>query len=298
MVRKQTLRISALAIVVLLFAGLSTASVYTVSSQSDWKKGTFNGTSADRKDNSGTLGLGYINNTDLTTPVWQFRMDRNIAGSGGTVYDYSGRGQDAETNGSVGTGASGIWGTNSFDFVEADGDRLPIKHSYNSSGVIKKMTVSIWVKQEGSSSSQQMIASYDRSEYWRLSADDCKNSNDGYIAFCWTDSAATTHDSNVSWGGSGSGWHLVTVTFDGDRTNEVKYYVDGELKRSVDQVASGTYMGSGTSRYGYVNAGSEASSFAGSINNGHHFIGKLDEAVYWDSNSLSGTQIETLYRFG
>lgn len=35
--------------------------------QSDWHTGTFNGTSADRNDNSGTLGIGYLNGTGEDT---------------------------------------------------------------------------------------------------------------------------------------------------------------------------------------------------------------------------------------
>lgn len=54
----------------------------------DWNAGTFNGTSADRKVYSGTLGIGYPSGDYFEGLEGFWRLDRAVSGSGGTVADY------------------------------------------------------------------------------------------------------------------------------------------------------------------------------------------------------------------
>ena len=94
----------------LFVTSTASAASFTVETQADWNNGTFNGTSADRADNSGVLGIGYLNGTFRN--YW--RMDD---GSGTTVTDYSGN-EDASKNG--GSWADGVWGTGAFENENID----------------------------------------------------------------------------------------------------------------------------------------------------------------------------------
>ncbi|PSG99959.1 MAG: hypothetical protein BRC28_01940 [Nanohaloarchaea archaeon SW_4_43_9] len=91
-----------------------------ISDQKDWNTGSYTGTSADRKNSSGTLGIGYRNGSagnDLTKGlVGYWRMDRES----GNVIDYSGEGNDGTPENGVSRGVNGTFSTQSFDFDGAD----------------------------------------------------------------------------------------------------------------------------------------------------------------------------------
>jgi hypothetical protein len=117
---------------------------------SDWnQEGEFNATSASRKDNSGNLGLGYRNGTPDDSLVGYWRMDRNVAGDGGTVKDYSGYGNDGTTQNNVNTGVQGVFGSSASEFRD-DAITGPEDPSlqYNNH------TLSFWIKQTSSLDSE------------------------------------------------------------------------------------------------------------------------------------------------
>jgi hypothetical protein len=101
--------------VLFLLTGVSAAEV-EVSTQQDWNQGDFTGTSADRNDNSGNLGLGYRNGTSSDSLIGYWRLDRSISGSGGTVLDYSGDGNDGTAKNGLKAGESGIFSTKTYEF--------------------------------------------------------------------------------------------------------------------------------------------------------------------------------------
>lgn len=91
----------------------------TVETREDWNDGSFDKTSADRDEESGELGIGYISGSstpiDTTQPFVEdqfiyYRMD-----SSGTQTDYSGNNNDGSVSGSP-SGVSGVFGTNALSF--------------------------------------------------------------------------------------------------------------------------------------------------------------------------------------
>ncbi|MFB6215979.1 MAG: hypothetical protein ABEJ72_03290, partial [Candidatus Aenigmatarchaeota archaeon] len=160
---------------VLSLMGFSSAASFTVSSQSDWNKGTFNGTSADRKDNSGVLGIGYLNGSNSGQPnqdglnngslVGYWRMDASSDPLPGSfnVADYSGEGNNGTSTGFEGDerGSQGVFGTNSFDF-DGNDDAVDTSSTYFHTST---WTESAWFKMPTDASSKRhaILGTYDGS---------------------------------------------------------------------------------------------------------------------------------------
>ena len=113
-------------------------------------------------------------------------------------------------------------------------------YNYNSTG-ITEVTVEAWVKT--TDGTDQMIASYDRSEYWRLAINGNGagtgqvswniNTNSGILDF---GSTTTVNDGE---------WHHVVGVYDNGLAS---IYIDGVLDA---QTTFGTSLGSGVTRFGF-----------------------------------------------
>ncbi len=125
----------------------SGAGVVEVTDQADWNEGTFNGTSADRDDNSGNLGLGWLNGTNPASTglenglVAYWRLD----GTGGDVLDYSGNAYHGTNEGAT-RGVDGVFGTNAFDFI-SNNDNVYAELDWDSRPTgSDPFAISMWVK--------------------------------------------------------------------------------------------------------------------------------------------------------
>jgi hypothetical protein len=135
-----------LVVLVSLTTGVSAAEV-EVTTQQDWNQGDYSGTSAERNDNSGDLGLGYRNGTSSDSLIGYWRLDRSISGSGGTVLDYSGNGNDGAARNGVNTGVQGVFSTDAMKF-DGESSVVEIRDS-ESLSITGEITISAWMKSVG-----------------------------------------------------------------------------------------------------------------------------------------------------
>ena len=100
-----------------------------------------------------------------------------------------------------------------------------------------------------------MIASWDRSEFFRFAVGDDVGGNNGttFVAF---DNCCPIHDWFGKTDVADDKWHHLVATFDG---KEKRIYVDGELDEKI--AAPTKVIGAGLSRYGFIGIGSEAAAF-------------------------------------
>ncbi len=120
--------------------------VFRTQTQSDWNQGEFTRTSADRDDNSGTLGIGYLDGTAGDNLIGYWRMDRSVSGNGGNVLDYSGNQFDGTTVDGVGTGIPGVFSTDAFEFHgQTDGSYVDIPDDTRPEDT-DPFTISLWIR--------------------------------------------------------------------------------------------------------------------------------------------------------
>ncbi|MCP4662401.1 MAG: LamG domain-containing protein, partial [bacterium] len=144
-------------------------------------------------------------------------------------------------------------------------------------GAIDGATVEAWVRT--TKTSQGIIASWDRSEYWRLAV--CTD-----VASLAQDRVfwATTHDHIDDMVGStvvnDGTWHHVAATYD-PASGAKKIYVDGALD-AENTTSGGLPFGTSTTRYGFIGVGSEAETFDGTTSPNDFFQGQMAELRIWD----------------
>ena len=117
---------------------------------------------------------------------------------------------------------------------------------------IPALSIAVWIK----TAQRGIIASWDRSEYFRFSAGDDQLENMTFVAFdncCqplsdWHGEVVVTDDK----------WHHIVVTFNAEAK---RIYVDGEL--DVEAVPVQQVIGPKEPRYGFLGVGSEAPEFNG-----------------------------------
>jgi len=147
-----------------------------------------------------------------------------------------------------------------------------------------EVSVCAWVRT--SSSGTQMIASFDRSEYWRLEVNG-EGGGPGQVG--WDLRCGGVYEDHGSVARVDDGrWHHVAGVFNNGR---LTIYVDGSLET---EAATALTFGTGVVRYGFIGAGSEALQFDGRDNGaGSYYDGDLDE-VYIYGRALSEAEIRYL----
>jgi hypothetical protein len=165
------------------------------------------------------------------------------------------------------TGSAGGTALN-FDGVN---DYVAISNFSYSSTAITELTVEAWIRT--SSGGDQVIASFDRSEYWRLGVNG-DGAGTGQIA--WN---LSTNAGILDFGSTGTvhdgDWHHVVGVYDNGLAS---IYIDGELDNTAN---SGATIGTGLTRFGFVSRGSEASTFNGTTGPNNEFNGDIDEFRIW-----------------
>lgn len=203
-------------------------------------------------------------------------LDQSPSGSHGMMRNFPA--SPFTTDATVGTEALRFDGTN---------DYVAIQNLVYNSGTLPSLAVSCWVKTTDGST--QVIASFDRNEYWRMSiaGDGVSPGKIGWHVM--TQNGQRDLPSNRSI--DDDKWHHVVGIFDG-AAQEMRIYIDGALDASISGV--GTVYGSGNTRYGFVGTGSEAVTFDGAQGPLDYFNGTLDDFYIFDK-VLDQTQIEHLF---
>ena len=189
-------------------------------------------------------------------------------------YQFEGNAQDSSGNGNHGTVSGATFAAGKVgQALSLDGvdDRVAIANlSYATTG-ITEITVATWIRTDNENA--QSIASFDRSEYWRLQV----ANNVGLGKAGWS---VMTNGGQVDLGSKTSvddgQWHHVTGVFD---NGAVVIYIDGKIDAST---VGGSVMGTGASRFGFVGAQSEASVFDGDTGPLNNFDGEIDDFRIYD----------------
>ncbi len=167
---------------------------------------------------------------------------------------------------------------------------------YSGSDAINKLTVCAWVKVNNPG--HNIIASWDRSEYWRFTVgDDQLGGYSGYVGWDTHTVADGVNDMKSNSTVNDGDWHFVCGTFDSS-TGAKRIYIDGDLDaKNLTAHTAGESLGSSNTRYGFIGVGSEASTFDGNKGPTNYFNGSLDE-IYIYNKSLSYKEIVDLYLTG
>jgi hypothetical protein len=159
--------------------------------------------------------------------------------------------------------------------INLDGidDYVAIDNFNYSSGGHAEVCVCAWIRTtvEGN----QIIASFDRNEYWRLEING-DGAGPGQVG--WD---VMTDTGQVDYGSSArvddGQWHHVAGVFD---NGTLTIYIDGNAEESA---SGGPMYGTGNTRFGYIGVGSESTSFnADPKTPVYLFTGAVDDVRVYD----------------
>lgn len=206
-------------------------------------------------------GNSSVSSSQSSANTWsnQFRLVYHM---GSDFNDASPNAKNGTNNGTVSTTGK-IGNARSFD---GTGDYIAINDFYNSTGN-QQTTVSAWIKT--SDGGDQIIASYDRNEYWRFEING-NGGGTGQIGWdLFTSGGQIDFGSNATV--NNNVWRHVTAVYN---NGAVRIYIDGVQNTNTTQ---GSSFGTGTTRYGYIGTGSESDSFDGNKGPNSYFNGDIDE---------------------
>ena len=150
---------------------------------------------------------------------------------------------------------------------------------------IPELSLAVWVK----TSDRGMIASWDRSDYFRFAVGDAAIEHFDFVAF---DICCPIEDWHGDIKVSDGEWHHVAATFDGDIK---RIYVDGKVDVEQATATTNNTIGPKAQRYGFIGVGSEAQDFNGNASPTWTFKGLMDEFLMFH-RALSEKEVERLYR--
>lgn len=163
-------------------------------------------------------------------------------------------------------------------------DAIPIRgFSYN--GQYPAMTVAAWIR---TTNDNDVLASFDRTEYWRLGVGSSGGGGDtGKLTFNVYSGGVRDLQGNARI--DDGQWHHVAAVFN---AGTVTLYVDGEVDATHGPFDP-TFGRIGVTRWGFVGVGSEASSFDGNRGPTSYFHGDMDEFRLYGV-ALTQGQIQTI----
>lgn len=145
------------------------------------------------------------------------------------------------------------------------------------------VTVTAWVRPDGFGGTRNII-DFDSDEYWSLRT----NGSNARFSLRTTSGIVNLTGSSLT---AGQWYHLAGVYDGNGGANNVRIYVNGDL---AAQTTSGSGLGRGQRRYGFISAGSEAGEYNGNQNSNQHFDGLIDSARVYD-RPLSQDEIRAVY---
>ena len=155
------------------------------------------------------------------------------------------------------------------------------EHFYDD--LFPEITIAVWIK----TAARGMIASWDRSEFFRFGAGDDVLGNLTFIGFdvcCpiidWHGNVEVTDDE----------WHHVVATFDAEMK---RIYVDGVLDVEAPTDTNTKMIGKQVVRYGFLGIGSEAAAFNAVRGPNWVFTGLMDEFLLFH-RAISAEEVEIL----
>ena len=147
-----------------------------------------------------------------------------------------------------------------------------------------EFTIASWVK----TGVRGMVASWDRSEFFRFAVGDDVGGNNGTTFVAFDTCCPCCHDWFGETDVADDQWHHIAATFDG---GDQRIYVDGVLDAQVDGPAD--VIGAGAARFGFIGIGSEAGAFDANVGPTWAFNGLLDEFLMFH-RPLSAEEIAHL----
>ncbi|MHC4626128.1 MAG: LamG domain-containing protein [Planctomycetota bacterium] len=205
-------------------------------------------------------------------------------GAGTNAFDWSGHGNHGKLMGSpqrtAGYEGQGL-------YLGADNYVAIQNFHYDNAGDIREVTVAAWVRTN--TGAPQIIASFDRNEYWRLQING-EVATPGQVGWhVWTDAEQSDYGS-VGRVDDGQ-WHHICGVFELGLST---IYIDGEPEPSV---RVGTSLGRARDiRYGYVGTGSESTSFNADPRTPEDWLqGEVDEVRIYD-RALTKEEIANIMR--
>ena len=154
---------------------------------------------------------------------------------------------------------------------DGSNDYVAIPNFFYASNSIPEVTVEAWIRT--SSGGDQIIASYDRSEYWRFGING-DGAGTGQVSWNVRTDAGIL-DMGSSTRVDDGLWHHVAGVYD---NGVASIYIDGVLDA---QVTSGSVMGSGLTRFGFISSGSEATTFNAVRTPANEMLGDIDQLRIW-----------------
>ena len=233
------------------------------------------------------LGADTISGADGTAPysynVFGPAISNPIIDSTVNGFDaFFNSGVTAEIISQIGKGVTVNGGANGYMHISG--------LNYNNNNDLDELTASLWLKTTDTARSG--ILDFDRSEHWEIGLNfhNAAGQN-GRISFDTASGGDGIKDLNSGIVINDGNWHHVTVVFDKNDITDKKIYIDGILSSSADQHSTG--LGTGSTRYGFMGDGSEASFVNGPKNN-LPYEGGMDE-VRIQHSANSSERILTTY---
>ena len=203
-----------------------------------------------------------VSSNDLVI-YYSFNQDTQ---EGDDVLDVSGNGNDGFLHGDDLQIVSGKVG----GAMELPGDSAQYisvrEHMY--AEPFAEITLAVWVK----TSVRGMVASWDRSEFFRFAVGDDVGGNNGTTFVAFDTCCPCCHDWFGKTDVADDQWHHIAATFDGATK---RIYVDGKLDDQIEAPAE--VIGAGAARFGFIGIGSEAAAFDANVGPTWAYNGLLDE---------------------
>jgi len=237
-------------------------------------------------------------------PLWNFTTmpdiplaaDPNLVlwytfneGAGTNALDWSGHGNHGKLFGPQWLDYGWI-GQSALHFVGEDSPYVAIRNMSYNDAHNPEVTVCAWIST--SDPNHQVIASFDRNEFWRLEINtDIADApvSDGQIGWHVMTSSG---DQQVDYGSltrvDDGQWHHVCGVFDNGR---LTIYIDGNPEPSA--VGAPTF-GDEVTRFGFIGVGSEATEFNGIQGPFNNFNGDMDEVRIYDKALTQAEIVEVM----
>ncbi|MCK5739061.1 LamG domain-containing protein, partial [bacterium] len=218
----------------------------------------------------------------------------------GNADDETGNGYDGETIGATLTADRNGKSNSAYSF-NGTNDYIALDMFYgvgagSVADTVDELTVCALVK--SASLKDQIIISFDRSEYWRLSLVDYPDDQNAtpYVAWDSANASEGYNDLSTSTNYADGQWHFICATYNLSG-NKKQIYVDGRVVASSSISES---LGTGMTRYGFIGVGSEADTYDGlkmikAPYTNTIFSGVIDEVIIFDT-TLTDDQIYLLYQ--